>query len=71
MRDFDLKNIIQDLKGALDEYNEASFSHDNERIERLRIRVNNILLNMPDEYSYLESKGTFYNPAFLESDLPI
>lgn len=70
MRDYDIQSIIQLLRKAQDEYNEASYLHDDERMEKLRIRVNNILLNMPDEYSYLESKGTSFNASRLEDDLP-
>lgn len=70
MRNFDLQSIIQELKGALEEYNEASFLNDNERMEKLRTRVLCILKKMPSEYSYLESKGTSFNASRLEDDLP-
>lgn len=70
MRDFDLQENINLLEEALKEYNEASFLSNQVMVDNLRIRAQNILSKLPEEYSYIKSKNVSFNDAFFESDLP-
>ncbi|MBQ3324709.1 MAG: hypothetical protein IJG81_07695 [Muribaculaceae bacterium] len=70
MRNFDLQEKISLLEKAIKEYNDASFFHDQKKMDDKRNEVLCILFDLPDEFLYLESKKTFYNHARLEDDLP-
>lgn len=70
MRDFDLKETINLLEEALDEYKEALFLLDYHKMETIKIRAQCILSRLPDEYLYIKSKDVYFNEAFFESDLP-